>query len=452
MKDMTKGNPVKLILAFALPVLLGNLFQQFYTMADTMMVGQFLGVNSLAAMGASTSLANLVIGLASGIAMGTSIMIAQYYGARDEAGMKKATAGCIRLCLISAILMTVVSLLCRRGALSLLNTPDSILSIADGYLVILCAGLPVTMLYNMLASILRAVGDSKTPLYFLIIASITNVVLDYVFIAIFHWGINGAGYATVIAQALSVVLCFLYMKKKYPMFMVTKEDFQMDREVYHRQITMGISMGLMNSIVSLGSVILQSAVNALGEVTIAAHTAARKIVEMFMQPLISIAIADTTFVSQNMGAGKYHRIREGMIRSVLISFVWVLIVIGISYTCIDVCIELLVPADQQEVIQLASFYTRIMCLFYFALAVLFIYRNGLQGLGNGRIPIISSCIEMAVKILATFLLIPYTGYLGVTLAEPIAWCLMAPVLSVYFYKDIKGKQRDLSNGIESQEK
>lgn len=449
MKDMTNGNPWKLILAFAIPVLLGNIFQQFYTMADTMMVGQILGVNSLAAMGASTSLANLIIGLATGIAMGTSIMIAQYYGAKNDVGMRKATAGCVRICLISALLMTIVALCLQKPLLVLLKTPDSILDMADGYLMILYGGLLITMLYNMLASILRAVGDSKTPLYFLIIASMTNVALDYVFIANFHWGINGAGYATVIAQGLSVLLCFIYMKKKYPMFIVKKEDFTFEKEVYHRQITMGISMGLMNSIVSLGSVILQSAVNALGEITIAAHTAARKIVEMFMQPLISIAIADTTFVSQNMGAGKYHRIREGMLKSVGISFVWVIVVILLSYTGIEFLIGFLVNAKQTEVISLAAFYTRISSMFYFALAVLFIYRNGLQGLGNGRIPIVSSCIEMAVKVLATFLLIPYTGYLGVALAEPIAWCLMAPVLCVFFYKDIKGKQQDLLESVGS---
>lgn len=448
MKDMTKGNPVKLILAFAIPVLLGNVFQQFYTMADTMMVGRILGVSSLAAMGASTSLANLVIGFASGIAMGSSIMIAQYYGAKDEEGMRHACAGCVRICVISAIMMTMIALMVKKPCLQLLQTPSSILTMADQYLLILYGGLFITMLYNMFASMLRSIGDSKTPLYFLIIASITNVLLDYIFIAIFSWGIAGAGIATVIAQALSVVLCFLYIRKKYPIFIVKPQDYHVEKAIYQRQISMGISMGLMNSIVSLGTVILQSAVNALGETVIAAQTAARKIVEMLMQPLISIAIADTTFVSQNLGAKQYHRIREGMKKSIAISFVWVMIVIFLSYTCIEVLLTLLVDADQEEVISLAAFYTRIMSLFYFVLAVLFIYRNGLQGLGNGKIPIVSSTIEMITKTAATFMLIPYTGYLGVALAEPIAWCLMAPVLCYFFYKDIKEKERFLSNQSE----
>lgn len=437
MKDMTKGSPFKLILMFAIPVLLGNVFQQFYNMADTMMVGQILGVKSLAAMGASASLSSLVIGLTSGFAMGVSILIAQYYGAKNEQGMKMAVAGCIKLCAITAVIITLLALLVKRPVLELLQTPASIIDMSDAYLTIIIFGILVTMAYNGMASMLRSIGDSKTPLYFLIVASITNVILDYVFIAIFHMGIEGAGYATVLAQILSVVLCFFYMKRKYPLFILHRGEFKVERDILYRQLSMGISMGLMNSIVSIGSVVLQSAVNGLGEVTIAAHTAARKVVEMFMQPLVSIAIADTTFVSQNLGARNYQRIRQGLKKSVLLSTIWVAIVILVSYTCIDVLLGLLVSAKQVKVISIATYYCRITSVFYLILAVLFIYRNSLQGMGNGKIPIVSSCIEMAVKIAATFLLIPYTGYTGVCLAEPIAWTLMAPMLVWFLYKDIK---------------
>lgn len=440
MKNMTEGNTTKLILAFALPVLLGNVFQQFYTMADTIMVGQILGVQALAAMGATASLSGLVIGLTTGVSMGVSIMIAQYYGANDKAGMNMATAGCIRLCALSAVVILVVAMILKKPILVLLQTPQTILGMADSYLTIIILGLFITMAYNMMASMLRAIGDSKTPLYFLIIASLVNIGLDYIFIANFHMGIAGAGYATVISQALSVVLCFIYLKKKYPMFILKKGEFHVEKEILHKQLTMGISMGLMNSIVSIGSVVLQSAVNSLGEITIAAHTAARKIVEMFMQPMMSIAIAVTTFTSQNLGAGKFKRIREGMKTSVWISFIWVIFVVIISYTHIDFFVELLVNANQTKVIQLAAYYTRISSIFYFVLAILFIYRNGLQGLGNGRSPILSSCIEMAVKIVVTFVLIPSTGYTGVCLAEPIAWSLMGPFLMYYFYKDLKLKE------------
>lgn len=440
MKNMTHGSVFRLIMAFAIPVLLGNVFQQFYTMADTMMVGQILGVDSLAAIGASASLSNLVIGLCTGVSMGVSIMIAQYYGARDEEGMKKATAGCIRLCMSSVVVIFLVSIVLKRPLLYLLKTPSSIFEMTDSYLTIIIAGLFVTMLYNMMASMMRSIGDSRTPLYFLIIASLLNIGLDYIFIANFHLGVAGAAYATVLAQLVSVVLCFFYMKKKYPIFLVKREDFHVEKAILRKQLSMGISMGLMNSIVSLGSVILQSAVNSLGKITIAAHTAARKVVEMFMQPLVSIAIADTTFVSQNLGAEKFHRIRSGIKASICISFVWVGIVILLSFTCIDSILSILVNAKQTEVISLASTYVRISSVFYFILAVLFIYRNALQGLGNGKGPIISSCIEMAVKIAATFLLIPFTDYIGVCLAEPIAWSIMGPCLMVFFYRDLKRKE------------
>lgn len=443
MKNMTQGNVMKLLLSFAVPVLLGNIFQQFYTMADTMIVGQILGVRALAAMGATASLSGLVIGLVSGVSMGVSILIAQYYGARDQEGMKMATYGCILLCMSSVVIIVLAAMLLKTPILSLLQTPKSILSMADGYLTIIFMGLFITMAYNMMASMLRSIGDSKTPLYFLIIASLTNIALDYLFIAQLHLGINGAGYATVLAQLLSVVLCFLYMRKKYPMFFLKKEECHVEREVFLKQMSMGISMGLMNSIVSIGSVVLQSAVNSLGEMTIAAHVAARKIVEMFMQPLISIAIAVTTFVSQNLGAKQYHRIREGMKKSVWISFGWVGIVILLSFTCIDFFIGFLVNKQQTQVVSLAAYYTRISSVFYFILAILFIYRNGLQGLGNGRSPIVSSCIEMGVKIIATFALIPFSGYTGVCFAEPIAWSLMGPFLFIFFYRDLKKKERML---------
>lgn len=441
MKNMTTGSTTKLILAFALPVLLGNVFQQFYTMADTIMVGQILGVQALAAMGATASLSGLVIGLTTGISMGVSIMIAQYYGANDPKGMKMATAGCIRLCAYSILVIFLIAIILKKSILYLLHTPSSIIEMADTYLTIIIVGLFVTMAYNMMASMLRAIGDSKTPLYFLIIASLVNVGLDYIFIAILHMGIAGAGYATVISQALSVVLCFLYLKCKYPMFILKKGEYHVEKAILHRQLVMGISMGLMNSIVSIGSVVLQSAVNNLGEITIAAHTAARKIVEMFMQPMISIGIAVTTFTSQNLGAGEFKRIREGMKVSVWISFIWVIFVIFLSFTNVDFFIGLLVNAKQTKVIALAAYYTRISSVFYFVLAILFIYRNGLQGLGNGRSPIVSSCIEMIVKVVATFALIPSTGYTGVSLAEPIAWSLMGPFLMYYFYKDLKAKEQ-----------
>lgn len=378
MKDMTSGNPLKLILTFAIPVLLGNLFQQFYLMADTMIVGQLLGVNELAAMGTSTVVANFVIGMCMGMAMGVCVLVAQFYGAKDETAMKQATAGAYAICISAAILFCIVSLLLASPILQLLKTPKEIFNDANCYLMTLMAGIMITMLYNLFSSLLRAVGDSKTPLYFLIIASITNIILDYGFIQVVSFGMMGAALATVLSQLLATILCYFYIRKHYAVFLVKKDDFCFEKTLFWKQFTMGISIGLMNSIVSIGTIVLQSGVNSLGKLTIAAHTAARKVVEMFMQPLMSLSIAITTFISQNMGAKKWDRIRESLKKGVWIAMAWVMIVIIISHTCVQFLFSLLVSTSQSEVIEIGSFYTRVMSLFYGPLAILFIYRGALQ--------------------------------------------------------------------------
>lgn len=448
MKDMTSGNPLKLILFFSVPILFGNVFQQLYLMADTMIVGQFLGVDPLAAMGASTTVANLVIGFCNGMATGVGILVAQFFGARNERGMKQATAGSYVICFSASILLCVISIALARPILLLLKTPASILDMAALYLVIIMAGIVVTMLYNLFASLLRCVGDAKTPLYFLIIASILNVVLDYVLVAIIPLGIAGAALATVIAQALATLLCFLYIRRRYPLFLVKRSDFRLEKELFVKQLTMGISMGLMNSIVSIGTLVLQSAVNQLGKMTIAAHTAARKIVEMLMQPFISLGIAVTTFISQNLGANQLSRILEGVKKSVWVSFIWAAAVIVLSFSAASFLIGFLIDGKHREVVEPAVFYTQIMSLFYFALALLFLYRSALQGLGNGTVPIVSSIIEMLVKIIVTFTLVPACGYLGVALAEPISWCLMAIVLVGCFYRNMRVRKTDQSTRID----
>lgn len=441
---MTEGSPLKLILMFAMPVLLGNVFQQFYNMADTMIVGRILGVDALAAMGATASVSGLVLGLNIGLAQGFAIPIAQYVGAGEMDKVRKAVAGTLMLGLIFVIGITVIALVTGIPVLKLLGTPEEIMGMSIEYIFIIYGGLIITMMYNMAASILRSYGDSRTPLYFLILASLTNIVLDYVFLKTLHMGVGGAAIATLISQGLSVVLCVLYIKEKTRFLIPEKEDFQWDREMLKAQLSLGVSMGLMNSIVSIGSVILQSAVNKLGAVIIAGHTASRKVIEMFMQPLISIGVTATTYVSQNLGANKLERIRKGLHCCTAISFVWSTFCILISFWGIDFILALVVDAKEVQVIATARQYFKINVFFFYALSVLFIYRNALQGLGKSQAPIFSSCIEMIVKILATLLLTPSLGYLGVCYTEPIAWILMAVFLLAAFYRDprfILGKKR-----------
>ena len=320
MKDLTKGNPLKLIFMFALPVLLGNVFQQFYNLADTMMVGKMLGIDALAAMGATGSFYGLIVGLAMGITVGFSILISRYYGAKDIANMKKAVAGTLFLSIACGIIITLAALLLNRPILELLGTPDDIIEMSYEYLVIIFSGILISILYNTGASVLRALGDSRTPLYFLIFGTVLNIALDYAFIALLHMNVAGAAYATIIAQACSVLLCIYYIKVKYPILYLKREDFSFPKGMLMSQFSMGISMGLMNSIVSIGSVILQSAVNSMGSIIIAGHTAARKLSEMFMQPMVSIGIAATTFASQNLGAGHIDRIKEGIRKCILLCF------------------------------------------------------------------------------------------------------------------------------------
>lgn len=441
MKDLTQGNPIKLIFMFALPVLLGNVFQQFYNMADTMMVGKILGIDALAAMGATSSISGLVLGLSMGITVGFSILIAQYYGAKDMENMKKAVGGTLYLSVVSGIVITVVALICNRPILELLGTPNNIIDISYEYLLIIFCGILISILYNTGASVLRALGDSRTPLYFLIFGTVLNIGLDYIFIAIFKMNVAGAAYATLIAQAATVVLSLFYIKVKYPILFLTKADFQFPEGMLKNQFAMGLSMGLMNSIVSIGSVILQSAVNSMGSIIIAGHTAARKITEMFMQPMVSIGIATTTFASQNLGAGHIDRIKEGIRKSILLSFIWATFTVIVSFTGIRYLILIMLDASEVEAINIAVYYMRVNTIFYYALAALFIYRNVLQGIGQKTIPIFSSIIEMFVKVLTTFLLVPDLGYTGIAVCEPIAWILMTAFLMFFFYRDDRFKKQ-----------
>ncbi len=449
MKDLTKGNPLKLIFMFALPVLLGNVFQQFYNLADTMMVGKMLGIDALAAMGATGSFYGLIVGLAMGITVGFSILISQYYGAKDIANMKKAVAGTLFLSIACGIIITLAALLLNRPILELLGTPDDIIEMSYEYLVIIFSGILISILYNTGASVLRALGDSRTPLYFLIFGTVLNIALDYAFIALLHMNVAGAAYATIIAQACSVLLCIYYIKVKYPILYLKREDFSFPKGMLMSQFSMGISMGLMNSIVSIGSVILQSAVNSMGSIIIAGHTAARKLSEMFMQPMVSIGIAATTFASQNLGAGHIDRIKEGIRKCILLCFLWASFTVLLSFTGMRFLIMIMVEAKETEAIATAEYYMKINSVFYYALGALFIYRNVLQGIGRKTIPIASSIIEMFVKIGATFLLVPSFGYLGIAVCEPIAWLIMTAFLMFFFYHDERFKRTTI---VETQTK
>lgn len=434
MKEMTKGNPIKIIFLFSLPILFGNIFQQFYNMADTIMVGRILGVDSLAAMGATAPLFGLILSMAIGLVLGFSIKVAQCFGAEDYFAMRKAIANMFGLSIIAGVIITIIACVSSYTMLEMLSTPADIIAFSNQYLLIMFGGTLITIFYNFGACVLRAVGDSKTPLYFLIFSSIMNIALDYIFIAVLDFGIAGAAIASLIAQGVSVLLSVFYIVKKYQFLIPKKEDCTIDKAMIWDQFGLGISMGLMNSIVSIGSVILQSAVNGLGSVYIAGHTAARKISEVFMQPIASLGMATTTFASQNYGAKKFDRIREGVNKSVLLGGLMSLVVAIISWTCIDTLIGFFVDAAEIEVVDIAAFYMRVNSIFYIALVMVLTYRNVLQGFGKKGVPIFTSFLEMSVKVAATFALTPVLGYTGIAIAEPIAWVLMAICLFFGYHR------------------
>ena len=327
MIDLTNGSPAKKMLKFAVPVCLGNIFQLFYSLADTRIVGSILGEKSLAAVGSTTSISTLLIGFLLGLTNGFAIIIAQKFGERNENEIKKAAAGTIFLGFLTAVSITTVSLFFLDEILNLLNVSDILYPESKGYIKAILLGITATMFYNAFAGILRAVGDTTAPLIFLIVSCLLNIFLDLYFLGILRTGTSGAAWATVISQGFSVVLCFVYMWKKYPMFRIKRKDFSFKIEFLKNLYTSGLSMALMMSLVFFGTLVLQTAINTFGTNTIVAHTAARKITEFFMLPFSVFGITMATYCGQNKGAGKFKRIKEGILKAYFITCVWSLLVI-----------------------------------------------------------------------------------------------------------------------------
>lgn len=419
--SLTEGPITKSILLFAIPIFIGNIFQQLYNVVDTAIIGNYLGDSKLAAVGASAPIYGLVIGFANGFTNGFSVVIAKYFGAKDKKRMKKAVNHAILLTLTIAAVLTLVSLVFLHPILVMLNTPKEIISVTDSYLRIILACAVVTMVYNMFSALLRAVGNSRTPLYFLIVSSIINVGLDVLFVKEFGLGVKGAAYATVIAQLVSVILCIIYVWRKCPDLKPEFDGLKLDVIMLNELFFMGFSMGLMLVVVSIGSVALQGAVNSLGENTIAAHTAARKIDEMCMVPLGTLTMAASTFASQNYGAGNYDRIQKGIKNSIMLAFCWSAFAIFAIYIFGDVFVELLTGTKNKYIVRTAYKYLRINLTLFPVLSILLILRSSLQGLGRKLIPVLGSTVELVMKFLAAGVVVKKMGYMGVCILEPIVW-------------------------------
>ncbi len=430
MKDLTTGKPGKLILAFALPVALGNIFQLCYSFADVWIVGSTLGNDAIAAVGSTSTLNDLIVGFLIGLTNGFAVLTGQKFGAGNYPLMRRAVSHTIMLGLIVSALLTAFSTGFLNGILHLLNIPPEHFSNAYAYAKVILLGMTFSMIYNICASVLRAIGDTVTPLIFLIVSAVINVILDFVFIRGLGFGVNGAAFATVISQALSAAACGIYMYVRYPILHIQKTDFVPDMTMVQSLLGSGFSMGLMNSLVAFGTVALQSSINTFGTNIIVAHTAARKLTSLFMMPFGVMGMTMAAYCAQNYGAKKYPRIRQGVFKAVKYCWLWCIILFAVIYTVVPYMLMMITSTDNPEIINTATLYLRIDCILYFVTAVISVFRNSLQGIGVHRTPIVSSGIELAGKILVVMFLTPKAGYMGIILAEPIVWTVMVIPLIV----------------------
>ena len=433
--DMTQGNAVRMILAFAIPLFIGNIFQQVYSMVDTMVAGYCLGDQAIAAIGATSSLYGLVIDLAWGLNSGFSLVVTQAFGAHDQGKLRKAIGGMMMLDGVITAVLTVLALLFLTPLMRLMNTPDSIFEQAYSYMAVIFAGMLATICYNMFAGILRAFGNSKTPLYFLIFSSLLNIALDLLFVAVFRMGVGGAALATIVSQAVSGILTGIYVYRTYRDMMPRREDFRLDKRLTKELLSTGSAMAFMYSVISLGSVVFQGATNALGEAVITAHTAARRITNILMQPLSNVMDASGTFVAQNWGAQQKRRIRETLRKVMGVEAAWGLFACLVVYLFGRVIIQFTTGTQNAGILDNAVMSLRIHFPFFPVLGILLAMRVAMQSMGQKIAPVISSVIELGMKVLSALWLIPAFGFVGTCVTEPITWIIMTAFLMiVYFVK------------------
>lgn len=431
--DLIHGPIFKSLILFAVPLLFSNVFQQLYNTVDTMIVGNTLGDLSLAAIGSCSAIYDLLIGFALGIGNGLAIVTARSFGSRDHELLKKSVAGSVVIGLVSSLVIAGAAELILMPLLELLNTPPEIIQEAFSYISIITRFTLVMFAYNLCAGLLRAIGNSLMPLIFLILSSCLNIVLDVVLITQLHMGIGGAAVATVISQGISVVLCLIYIAKKTQILIPERKHFRIEKPIYAEMLGQGLSMGFMGSIVSAGSVILQYGINNLGTLIIAGHAAARKLFMFFNMPFSAMAMAISTFVSQNRGADRRDRILKAMRYAYLYDFIAAALISVLLWLFAGNFVQLISGSSEPAVLENGALYLQVVGPFYAVLGVLLETRFALQGLGSKLVPLISSVIEFLGKIVFAFLFIPQFQYLAVIFCEPVIWCLMTIQLLVSFY-------------------
>jgi putative MATE family efflux protein len=433
MKNLTEGKPMKIIWWYALPMMLGQITQQLYNFVDSAIVGNYVSTLALGAVGATTVVSNMLIGFVNSGTLGLAIPIAKYYGAKDYETMRKCIFRSAFLTLCTTILLTAASLLTIHRILVLLGTPENIIQMSYDYVTIILAGMIFVSTYNFCANLLRAVGDSRTPLIFLGISVLLNIVLDLTFIRIFNMGVKGAAAATVISQAVSAVTCLIYIFKKCPFLIPNLNEHKVSSADGKDLVYSALSMGFMSCIVNIGTIILQKAINGLGPDIVTAHTAARKVFDIFTVMLYIVGNAMTTYVSQNMGAGRIDRIKQGIRAGLMINTLITTGLMVIGWAFAPILIRFITGTDSLAIIAPAVRYIRISISCFYVLGPLFVLRCSMQGMGRKLVPVFSSSIELVGKILAVMILTPRLGYLGVTITEPIIWAVCTIMLSIMYF-------------------
>ncbi len=443
-RDLTRGKPMSLILRFCLPLFAGNLFQQLYNLVDTIIVGQFVGKTALSAVGSVGSLSFMVIGTIIGLCSGFAIPVAQAFGAEDRPKMRRIMAHITYLAVGLGAVISVATVLCTDLFLQAMNTPEDIYKDAHDYIIIIFAGIPATLLYNITAGVVRSVGDSKTPLYFLVLSSLLNIALDLFFVLKLNMGVSGVATATVISQAVSGILCLLVIKKKFKLLHFSREDMPFDFKICKKLLTIGIPMALQFSITAVGTIMVQSCVNILGSDVITAVTVGSKVVNLIGVPSETIGITMATYCGQNLGASKIDRIRKGIRCAVLLGAIYSFIAFFISKYGGPYASLMFLDKSETEILSTVAEYFGICAWYYIALSLIFIFRNALQGMGYSLIAMSGGIFELVARAIVAYGFITKFGFIAACYSNPVAW-IAADILLLpaYFYimNKLKKKQQ-----------
>jgi putative MATE family efflux protein len=426
-RDMTNGSPAKLILKFSFPMLLGNLFQQLYNMVDSIVVGKFVGKDALAAVGATGSLGFLIIGLAFGLAAGVSIVISQYFGAKDYDNVRKGFATATYIIVGSALIMGIIGFISCRTLLDILNTPESIIDQSELYLKITFAGILGVSCYNGMSAVLRALGDSVTPLIFLAVASILNVILDILFVVVFRWGVPGVAIATIISQFVSAIGCIVYAMARVKILRMPLHEFKLDKTIFRKCIRLGIPVALQNSFVSISMTALQWVINGYEEVVIAANTVVLRIEQLVLQPGMSVGAALAAYAGQNVGAGRIDRARSGYKWASIIIIIFSVIMLPVMYFGGGLLMDLFTKKEDVDVVIIGIKAIRITCFFYSAVGMIFVSRNFLSGTGDIRIPMVMGFVEVICRVFFAVVLPNFIGFYGIWWSTALTWVFTAIV-------------------------